>query len=254
MRTWKTLGFICALLCAEPLWASPASGHCSGVDGRPEAALAADSNRVQVIQYHSREEAAAALRKRKYPLLAGISVSGDLCGAAMYALTDWGQLEAACRINLKHTYFPVFEMGIGRADKVGETTDVGFRTSAPFFRIGCDYNMLRNKTSGYRLLVGLRYGFSSFDFDVSGPDIVDPVTGAHTPLCLENVQSKAGWAELCFGLETKIWTCFRLGWNFRYKLRLSQDISPYGEAWYIPGYGKNDGHALGGTFNVVLDF
>lgn len=37
---------------------------------------------------------------------------------------------------------------------------------APFFKIGADYNVFYNNSPAYALLVGLRYGFTSYKWSV----------------------------------------------------------------------------------------
>lgn len=56
-----------------------------------------------------------------------------------------------------------------------------------------------------------------------------------------------------FGLEARVWGILHLGWSVRYKLRIYNKKSIVGDPWYVPGFGKNDSHALGGTFNVIFD-
>ena len=66
------------------------------------------------MQYASAEEAAAALAAQKrLPLIAGVSVSTDVCGMIMAACTPYGQYEAAARLNMRGRYFPVVEVGMG---------------------------------------------------------------------------------------------------------------------------------------------
>ena len=53
---------------------------------------------------------------------------------------------------------------------------IHYKSNAPYFRIGMDYNTLYKKQHGHMLLVGLRYGVSSFKYDVDAfgtgrPDI-----------------------------------------------------------------------------------
>ena len=45
------------------------------------------------------------------PLLRGMAISVDAFGAGQMLLGDYGQYEAALRINLKDKYFPVVEIG-----------------------------------------------------------------------------------------------------------------------------------------------
>lgn len=209
---------------------------------------AQDDGLVRGIQFDR-----SNLKQKPLPLFAGVAVGADVVGAVMASVSPFGQLEALCRINMKGTYFPVLEAGWGLSDHTDETTNIHYKTGAPFFRIGCDYNFARDKRSGNRILGGLRYGFSSFNYDVDGPSITDPVWGTQTPFNFTGLKGSNHWAEVVFGLEAKIWGIFHLGWTFRYRLRLSNKESAVGSPWYVPGYGRNDTHSLGGTLNLVFD-
>lgn len=226
---------------------------------QPDTARAAsrpveEPQRVRGVQYASREEAAAAMEaNNQLPLLAGVSVMVDVAGAAMAAATPYGQYEAAARVNLRGRYFPIVEVGWGVSDNLNETTDNHFKTSAPYFRAGVDYNVAKNKRSGNRIFIGVRYGFSSFKYDMEGPDVEDEVYGTSTPFHLEGLKGNTHWGEALFGLEARVWGMFHLGWTIRYRLRFSDKASEWGSPWYVPGYGRNDSHAIGGTFNLIFD-
>ena len=93
----------------------------------------------------------AATNKDTIPLLRNVAVSADLVGHIQLMVSDYGQYEAALRVNLKDKYFPVVEIGIGKADGTDESTQINYKTTAPYGRIGCDFNLLRNKHDIYRL-------------------------------------------------------------------------------------------------------
>lgn len=207
---------------------------------------------VRGIQF-SKETIDNVLEKKSVPFFSGVSVSGDLAGLFMAAFTSYGQIEGAIRLNFKETYLPIFEMGWGICDDTNEVTSIHYKTNAPFFRIGCDYNFLKNKKSGNRLYAGLRYAFTTFNYDLERPLLQDPHWGHYVPFEYKGINSNCQWAEIVFGLETKIWSIFHLGWSIRYKLRLSEKKHEIGEAWYIPGFGKNGSNMLGGTFNLIFD-
>ena len=195
----------------------------------------------------------SSLKKKDLPLFAGVAVGADAIGLVMAGISPFGQLEALCRFNMKGTFFPVFEAGWGLSNHTDETTNIHYKTGAPFFRIGCDYNFARDKRSGNRIFGGLRYGFTSFNYDIDGPAITDPIWGTQTPFRFSGLRGNNHWAEVVFGLEAKIWGIFHLGWSFRYRLRLANKQSAVGSPWYVPGYGRNDSHSLGGTLNLVFD-
>lgn len=187
------------------------------------------------------------------PLLAGVSVSVDAAGAVMAVCCPYGQYEAAARLNLRGRYFPIAEVGMGVSNHTNETTELHYKVNSPYFRLGMDYNVAKDVRSGNRIFVGLRYGFSTFKYDLDGPDITDAVYGTSTPFRYSGLKSTAGWGEVVAGLEAKVWGMLHLGWSVRYRMRIHNKKTEVGEAWYIPGFGKSDSHALGGTFNVIFD-
>lgn len=93
-------------------------------------------------------------------LFEGVSVGVDLLGAGQRVLSDYGQYEASLRLNLRGRYFPVVELGIGEADADDVTTSVRYKTRAPYGRVGCDFNLLRNKHDLYRLYAGARLAYN----------------------------------------------------------------------------------------------
>lgn len=183
----------------------------------------------------------------------GMAVSVDLIGVAQTLLSDYGQYEAALRINLKDKYFPIIELGYGTADVSDEATNLLYKTNAPYGRIGVDWNLMKNKHDIYRLYGGFRYGFTSYKFDVSGPDVTDPVWGGSTPYDAHGISANYHWLEGVFGVDAKIWGPIRMGWSVRYRRRLFHDDGTLGNTYYVPGYGKQGGSRFGGTFNIGFE-
>lgn len=242
--TSKICRFICTLILS--VWCANAT--CG------QNFTAADSLTKQGNTYTSRSDARKALeRYNGRPLFCGIAVGTDLVGPVMKMAASWNQLEVVGKINLLETYFPVFEMGIGESDYTDDTSLIAYQVKAPYWRIGCDVNFIKNKDTGNRIFGGLRYGFSSYNYNISGPDIIDPTWGTAIPYQLKDLNGNKHWAELVFGLEAKIWRMIHLGWNFRYKFGLSEKHSTHGKPWYVPGYGENKSGTIGATFNLMFD-
>ena len=248
MMMLKILRYFFVLLPVSLLLPFYANGQALKTDSIAKGENSREPSQVRGIQFDH-----GSLNKKELPLFAGVAVGADVVGPVMASVSPFGQLEAMCRVYMKGTFFPVFEAGWGLSNHTDETTNIHYKTGAPFFRIGCDYNFARDKHSGNRILGGLRYGFSSFNYDVDGPAIIDPVWGSSTPFNFSGLRGSNHWAEVVFGLEAKIWGIFHLGWSFRYRLRLSNKQSAIGDPWYVPGYGRNDSHSLGGTLNLVFD-
>lgn len=211
----------------------------------PLATFAQEADVVEEVQ-----EALAP--KEKIPLLAGVAVSADLCGLFMKVTNSrFANMEAACRLDFKEKYFPIFEMGIGDCKREGGDNNNSFSTTAPYFRVGMDYNF-NKKMSGNRFFAGIRYAFTSFDFDFKNPDFTDPYWNMQRPLNI-TTHSNTQWIELVLGVETKIWSIVRFGWKLRYKGRIHQTGKEMGEPWYVPGFGKNGGTGWGGTIDLTFD-
>ncbi len=194
-----------------------------------------------------------AIEKDTIPLFRGIALSVDLVEPAMLMLGDMGGYEGALRVNLHDQYYPVFEMGYGKADHTDEVTEIHYKTAAPYFRIGCDLNILKKKHAGNRFYIGLRYAFSMFDVDISRKTFQDPVWGWDTGFSVSNESCNQHWAEVVIGLDTKVAGPIHLGWNVRYKRRISHKDTSAGEAWYVPGFGENGDSSIGANFNVIID-
>ncbi len=183
----------------------------------------------------------------------GLAVSADLFGIAQKMMGSYGQYEAALRINLKDKYFPIFELGLGETDHTSDVSQTSYKTTAPYFKIGVDFNVLKDKHDIYRVYFGLRYAFTSFKYDVSNPTVTDPVWGEDVSYDYSGIKCSYNWAEIVFGVDAKICGPFHLGWSLRYRSRMSHNNGELGNTWYVPGFGKNGGNNIGGTFNVIFD-
>lgn len=188
------------------------------------------------------------------PALRGFALSIDLAGPAQLALGDHGELEAALKVNLHNQYFPTVEVGYGKASHDDDpVTGITYTTAAPYFRLGCDLNLLKDKRRKNRLYGGLRYAFTAYKADISQPSLQDPVWGWAAPVSVEGASCSQHWLELLVGVDAAVAGPLHLGWSVRYKRRLAHKDTEAGEAWYVPGYGKQGDTRLGATFNVIID-
>jgi len=205
----------------------------------------------------------ASAKKRKTvevpdstPFFNGAQVMVDLVGPGQLLFSDYGQFEAALRINLKDRYFPIVELGYGIADHDevhSSHSSTGYKTKSPYGRIGCDFNILRNKHQPYRAFVGFRYAFTSFKYDVHRTNVIDPIWYTSSDFIYEGNKCNYHWLELLFSIDAKVVGPLHLGWSARYRRRLASNEGPLGNAWYVPGYGVANDSRLGFTFNVILD-
>ena len=194
------------------------------------------------------------LEKDTIPLFRGFAVSFDLAGFAQTQLGTYGQYEGALRLNIHDQYFPIVEVGLGRANhSYDEVTEISYKTTAPYFRIGADVNIMNNKHTGNRVFVGLRYGFTSYSVDIDHPVFADPYWKWPTTFTMTDVKCRQHWGEVVFGLDGKVYGPVHLGWSVRYRVRMSSNDGSIGKSWYVPGYGLQDTSVLGYTFYVSVD-
>lgn len=187
------------------------------------------------------------------PLFRGLAVSADLFGAVQRQVSDYGQYEASLRVNLRDKYFPVFELGLGDANHEEDiVTGIATKTRAPYGRIGCDFNVLKNKHDVYRVYVGARYAYTNFDFELSHKGVDDPVYGGKAPYGAKE-NCSVHWLEGVFTVDAKIAGPVRLGWSVRYRRKLAGGDCSVGDVWYIPGFGRTDKSNIGGTFNLTFE-
>ena len=181
-------------------------------------------------------------------------MSFDLVGAARLMFGDRGEIGGALRINLHDQWFPVVEFGIGKANHDNdEATYITYKTTAPYFRVGIDINLLKNKHQSNRLYGGIRYGFTSYKVDITRMDLEDPIWGTKSDIVVEGMKCSMHWFEVVFGIDAKIFGPLHLGWDVRYKRRLSHKEGDIGQSWYVPGFGVNDQNNVGLSFNAIID-
>ena len=188
------------------------------------------------------------------PFFQGVAVSVDLAGAAQLQLSDYGQLEAALRVNLHNQYFPTFEVGRGKAShEDDQVTGISYRTKAPYFRLGADVNLMKKKHTGNRIFAGVRYACTYYKVDMDRQNFPDPVWKWDTGFGVRDEKCNQHWAEVLLGLDAKVAGPLHLGWSVRYRKRLFHDDGQQEKTWYVPGYGIQESTRLGYTFNLTID-
>ena len=176
------------------------------------------------------------MEKDSIPLFCGFSVSFDLVGPAMLMLSDHGEYEGALRINLHDQWFPVFEMGLGRANHENdEVTELTYKTTAPYFRLGMDWNILKKKHQPNRMYAGFRYAFTSYNVDITRQGLTDPVWKTKSDFGVESMSCNMHWMEIVLGIDAKVFGPLHLGWTVRYKRCLFHNDGTLGTTWYVPG-------------------
>lgn len=187
-----------------------------------------------------------------YPLwheaIAGINVWDGLMRLTgqKHGIADvWGE------VSLHNRYFPYAAFGLGACRVTPDAQNYTFRSPvAPFFKLGCSYNFLYNSDPSYKLLAGLRYGFSAYSWSLTDVTVDEGYWRDPSHFALLNRRSVTGWLELTFGIKVKIVGPLSMGWNIHYRSVLHQSSSPNGAPMYIPGFGYRS-TPIGASFSVM---
>lgn len=186
----------------------------------------------------------------------GINISTDLFGYLYSFIEDGTSGEIAVEANFGDRIYPTVEVGYGSIDITDENFGIKYKSAAPFFRAGFNYNFSYVKGKPIRpnyVYGALRFGCSKMDYDVSSPPIKDPVWGGEVPFVHDNISGFASWMELGVGVNVKIWKQFRMGWSVRYKARINVVNSENSNVGYIPGFGKNRHTCFGATYSIIYE-
>lgn len=222
------------------------------VSGTPLQAQSSDSNKGnnEVVNF---------------PLYNGLTLHADLSGLIANAFgSDFLSGEIGIEANLKNRFFPIAEIGYGTTDTWSDR-GTHYKSSAPYFRIGMNYNTMYKKGKPNFLYVGFRYAYSTFSYDVTNhpaedpvfggsmenPSHIDEIWGGSVPFNHKGLDSSMSWFELLAGVRAHIYKNIYMGWSIRMKYRMSTSLSDYGDPWYIPGFGEYKSSRMGLTYSII---
>ena len=197
----------------------------------------------------TKEKAKEEIKVDTIPFYNGTYVGVDLFGLGSKLLGgDFLSSEVNVRVNLKRKFIPTAEIGFGQTDTWSDN-GIHYKSAAPYFRIGVDYNVVKEY-----LYVGLRYGFSSFKYDISSmanPGLIDGIWGGSVPYHYNGLKSNMQWLELVAGVNVQIYKRFYMGWTLRFKFKTSASVNEHGNPWYVPGFGEYDSSNIGITYTLI---
>lgn len=204
--------------------------------------------------------------KEVIPLYNGTSVGVDLFGIGNKLFgSDFLTSEVSVSVNLKNRFLPTAEVGFGTTDAWNET-GIHYKSSAPYFRIGMDYNtMAKKKEKNSYLYVGVRYGVSSMKYDISNlpvydpiyggelsnPSLTDGIWGGSIPYEFSGQKATMHWFEFVLGVKVQVYKSFSMGWSVRMKYKIAASLSGYGNPWMVPGFGKYASNNMGITYSLI---
>lgn len=186
----------------------------------------------------------------------GIYLSADAFGYLypIFVKDRFYSSELSATLNINNRFMPVVEVGFGHADMVSQLYSIGYRTRAPYYRVGMDYNVQYKKGGPGYIYLGARVGYTAFHYSVDAPPLVDPVWGDEAPVQFTDVPCSVVWGEVVGGVRAEIARNFCMGWSLRYKLPFHRAGIVNGGPWYVPGYGARSKGVLGATYTMSYYF
>lgn len=189
---------------------------------------------------------------RIYPLWHAVTVGVDIWDPVMRCLGQhYGLGSMWAELSLHNWIKPIVEVGFGSADNTPDGNNYTYHSPmAPYFKIGVNYNFLYNSTPDYQFTLGLRYGFTSFNYAITDAWLDSDYWGEHVSFSVPRQSCTAGYGEIVAGLKVMVWRNISMGWSLKYHFRLHESATGYGAPWYIPGYGSRNG-AITGGFSIM---
>lgn len=197
----------------------------------------------------------AALKEKdiiKYPLFHEVTVGLNVWDPVMRIMGQkYGVAEAWAELSLHNRYKPIIEVGLGTANATPDDGNYTYKSPlVPYFRIGMNYNFLFKKKPDYQFYAGLRYGFSTFSYELNNVTMAPGYWNEPTVFDIPSQNATVGYLELTCGLKVRIYKNFYMGWALRYHSILHETKNEYGEPWYIPGYGSRES-SISGAFSLM---
>lgn len=144
----------------------------------------------------------------------------------------WGEL------SIHNWIKPIVEIGLGKADYIPDDERYHYKSGmAPYFKLGVNYNFLYNSNPDYSVFLGVRYGLSSFNFQVDDVVVEHPYWREQEHITVPSQHSTVGYFEFLVGLRVMLFKNFYAGWSVGVHTIAHESKLTYGNPWYIPGYG-----------------
>lgn len=152
-------------------------------------------------------------------------------------------------VSLHNWIEPAIELGIGFADNKPETSNFHYKSKPSFYgKIGANYNFMYKSNPDYQVYLGLRFGYTSYNYDITDITINSGYWDQSNNFSILNQHASTFYGQALAGVKVKIWKWFSLGWNLRYGFKMKQTIPSNSQPWFIPGYGTG---ALSATFSLI---
>lgn len=197
----------------------------------------------------------AAPPKMEFPLLHAVTGGVNLWSPLMRAFGQhYGLGDVWAEVSLHNRYFPFIAIGVDNCNDTPEGSNFTFRVPvAPYVKLGASYNFFYNSNPDYKLQMGLRYGFTTYKWNVEDVTVNTGYWDESSQFSILDQKSTAGYMEVTFGVKVRIVKNWSLGWTLVYHSILHETKNAAGKPMFVPGYGKR-GSAISGNFSLMYTF
>lgn len=245
-------------------------------DKRHVTPVTPETNRVQpppkgidekiIQQYISGDSTAAAEQERKdslrrvykhYPKLTDLSIGVNFVEPLFMAFgQSYASADVNATLNMWNRVQPAVELGLGWAKSTPDGMNFTYKGKpSPYIKVGANYNFMFKNSPDYQALVGLRLGYSTFGYDITGVSYTNGYWRETLQCNITGERSHALWGELGLGLKVKLFNQLSMGWMIRLHSIFSHGKSDRSDPWFIPGYGPRGGSlglSLGISYTLPL--
>jgi len=179
------------------------------------------------------------VKNNKYGLRLGVDLARPI---RTLASKDFSGFEIMADYRISHRFYIAIELGSDKDDQ--NESNLVSSTKGSYAKVGFDYNFYNNWVGmNNSIVAGLRYGFSSFEQELTSYAIY---TGDSTfPGTVINETTNynglsAHWIEFVFGIKTEIASNLFLSLNLQLKNKVSEKIPENFGNLYIPGFNKTN--------------
>ncbi len=190
----------------------------------------------------------------KYGLRLGIDLSRPI---RTLVDEDFTGFEIMADYRITHRFYIAAELGTDKDNQV--ESNLVSSTKGSYIKLGADFNAYNNWVGmNNAIVVGLRYGFSTFDQEITGYTIYTGDSTFPGTIVNETTQFSglsAHWIEFVFGVKTEIFNNLFLSISLQLKNKIAEDIPENFNNLYIPGFNRtNDFSDFGAGFSYGISY
>jgi len=153
---------------------------------------------------------------------------------------DYSGFEFMADFRISHRFYIATEIGNDKDEQI--ESNLVSSTKGNYIKIGADFNAYNNWVGmNNAIFAGLRYGFSTFDQELTSFSIYTGDTTFPPTVIEESIEYtglSAHWAEFIFGVKTEVFTNLFISAQLQLKHLITEDVPNNFDNLFIPGFNR----------------